>query len=125
MSAACAEVLADRAPSLVLGGLGLRYFAGRIKIQDSPARVAGNDLLIGADFLPCLWTHHNKAGHAFLVAGLGNGGFALPHDAVIMGQCAVIHACAQLVALTFESGQQLLVFSGTHMGFSLFFLHVG
>ena len=44
-----------------------------IKIQNPAAGIAGDNLLVGADFLPGLRTNHHKAGHTFLVAGFGHG----------------------------------------------------
>src|ERR1044071_340543 len=109
----------------LFGGLGLRHFAGRIKIQDSAAGIAGDDLFVGADLLPGLGTHHHKTGHTFLVAGLGKGRFALPHHAVIVGQGAVIYRGADRVTLFLEPGQKLFVLGGPDARFGFFFVHVG
>ena len=62
-----------------------------IKKENPAAGTARDDLLVGAYLLPVLRADHDEAGHTFLVAGLSDGGFALPHHAVIVGERALRH----------------------------------
>src|SRR5436305_1609608 len=68
-----------------------RRLTGGVVVENASAGAAGDDLLVGLELFPGLRADHDKAGHAFLPARLGNGRLALAHHAVIVSERAVTH----------------------------------
>ena len=115
-------VMAARAFVLRLKRL---HFVGGIEIKNALAGIADDGLLPGAHVIVSLRPQHDLAGHAFVIANLGDATAAKFRHALVVAQKIFVDSGAHLIALAAPLSQAAFRLRQYAGGLSFFFFDLG